>query len=48
MEKPYCQNKDCKNEAVMIYSGRFMCGECIVKIVEKINKMKQEIIDASL
>jgi len=41
-EKPDCQNPKCNNKANMLYSGVFMCGDCIMKL----EKMKQQqIID---
>lgn len=47
MERPICQNKDCKNEALMVWADMYICGDCYVKVIEMINKQKQELLNAS-
>jgi len=47
MERPSCQSKDCKGEALMCWANMFICGECYIRVMEKINKQKQELLNAS-
>jgi len=44
-ERPKCQNKDCKNKALMLVGDKMFCGQCIEKIKTKIQKMVTEIAD---
>lgn len=43
MERLKCSK--CEGEAIMIYANRQLCGECILKIMDILNKQKQDIID---
>ncbi len=43
-ERPKCQIKDCPNPAFVGWYGEFLCGDCIVKIMEKRKqKIKEEV-----
>jgi hypothetical protein len=35
-KRPNCQNPNCTNEAIVLYAGHWVCGECVVKF-NKIN-----------
>jgi len=34
--RPKCENPNCTNEAIVLYAGHWVCGECVVKF-NKIN-----------
>lgn len=35
MEKPKCAFKGCVRDGLLQYQGRFICGECLLKIYTK-------------
>ena len=42
--RPPCQAKDCKNEALIYAYGKFLCGNCIMKIQNKLNKRMLDLL----
>ena len=35
MDRPECGVKGCKESAMMAYGGKWICGGCMVKIMNK-------------
>jgi len=45
LNKPNCHNYDrCGNEAITLVNGLWLCGECLIKVNEKIKKLKEKIL----
>jgi len=40
MNRPKCAVKECKNGAMVAYGDKWICGECLMKIINK-QKEKQ-------
>ena len=47
MERPKCAVKTCNNGALILYGDKWICGECLMKIMskeaEKKNKMLEDL-----
>ena len=43
--RPECAVKNCKNEAFVAYGNRWICGECMVKILVKEAERKNKQIE---
>ena len=44
-ERPTCANKKCNNTALILVANRFICGNCLVKLNKKRDKMITEMMD---
>jgi len=45
LNKPKCHNFDrCGNEAFSLVSGMWVCGDCLLKLQEKLKKLKEKLI----
>ena len=43
--KPKCRNYDkCGNEALALVNGIWMCGPCVIKVNEKVKKIKEKLL----
>ncbi len=43
--RPKCHNFDrCGNLAITYMNGMWICGECVIKLQEKLNKLKEKIL----
>jgi len=43
--RPKCHNWErCGNEAIGLVSKMWLCGECIIKLQEKLDKLKEDLI----
>jgi hypothetical protein len=38
LNRPKCEIENCINEGFLYYKGKWICGECYQKILEKQNK----------
>jgi len=51
MNRPKCAVKGCENKAFVAYGNKWICGACMVKIInkqkEQQNKMIEELEDAN-
>lgn len=45
MQRPECAVKNCKNGAMIAYGNRWICGECIVKIMAKETERQTKLIE---
>jgi len=44
-KKPLCHNHaNCKQEAISLVNGMWLCGECIIKIQKKIKAAKEKLL----
>lgn len=50
MERINCQISNCKNKALVAYGSKWICGECMMRIInkqkEKQDKEMEELGDA--
>ena len=45
LNKPKCRNFDkCGNEAMTLVNNMWLCGECVIKLQNKISKLKERLI----
>ena len=44
MNKPNCQGKDCEDLAISLFLGKWLCGNCLTKYVEKEKRIRSELI----
>ena len=45
LNKPLCHNHDkCGNEAMTLVSGMWLCGPCLIKLQNKLSKLKEKIM----
>ena len=45
LNRPKCHNFDrCNNEALSLVSGMWVCGECLVKLQDKLRILKEKLI----
>ena len=45
LNKPKCVNYEkCKHEAMSLANGMWLCGTCIVKLQEKVKKIKEKLL----
>lgn len=40
-----CQVKNCNGTALIVYGSRMICGDCLIKILDKEKKKKDQLID---
>ena len=45
MDRPKCAVKGCKNGAIIAYGGKWICGGCIMKIMDKRTKKQAQDIE---
>jgi len=45
MERPKCSVKGCENNALTLYGTRWICGECMIKIINKQKEKQDKIIE---
>jgi hypothetical protein len=38
MNRPKCELEECNNEALTLVSGKWICGECYLKILKRMEK----------
>jgi len=45
MNKPKCRNYEkCGNEAMTLVNGMWLCGNCLIKLQEKVNRLKEKLL----
>ena len=45
LNKPRCHNYDrCGNEAITVINGMWVCGPCVVRVNDRIKKLKEQIL----
>jgi hypothetical protein len=45
LNKPKCHNYDnCGHEALALANNMWLCGDCIIKIQEKVRKIKEKLL----
>lgn len=45
MNKPLCHNYDrCGNEAITLMNGIWVCGQCVIRVNNKLKKLKEKIL----
>ena len=42
--RPVCAKPGCDNLAICFLNKMWLCGECVVKLQEKVDKLKQNLI----
>ena len=42
MKHPCCQIEGCNNNALILYGPRWICGDCMMKIVNKKAEQQEE------
>lgn len=42
--RPICAKNDCMNPAVCLLNKMWLCGNCVIKLQEKIDKFKQNLL----
>lgn len=42
MERPKCGIKGCENKAVIAYGDRWICGDCMMKLINKEKERKNK------
>jgi hypothetical protein len=43
--KPKCHNyENCRNEAIGLVGKMWLCGNCIVKLQNKLDKLKEDLV----
>ncbi len=47
MERPECAVKGCHNPALLMFHGKIICGECLMKIYKKQDEELWEDLNAS-
>ena len=45
MERPKCAVSSCNNGALVAYGNKFICGECMVKIINKQKEQQNKEIE---
>lgn len=43
--KPKCQVKNCENDALVAYGGKWICGEHMNKVIEKQKEMQMKQLE---
>jgi hypothetical protein len=43
-QKPKCHNPKCENDAITLVSKMWLCGPCVVKLQDKVDKIKEKIL----
>ena len=44
-EQMECQIKNCKNNALLAYAGRWICGDCFMQLYQKEMDKKNAMIE---
>ena len=45
LNKPKCHNHDrCGNEAMTLVNGMWLCGQCLIRVNERVKKLKEQIL----
>ncbi len=45
LNKPKCHNYDrCGNEAMTLVNGMWLCGQCLIRVNERVKKLKEQIL----
>lgn len=45
LNRPDCINYEkCQNSALCLINGMWVCGDCLVKLEEKVKKLKEQFI----
>jgi len=45
LNKPLCHNYDrCGNEAIARMNGMWVCPQCLIRVTEKVKKLKENIL----
>ena len=45
INKPKCVNyKRCKNEALSLVNGMWVCGECLIRLTKELKELKEDIL----
>jgi len=45
LNKPKCHNYDrCGNEAITLVNGMWLCGHCLIRVNERVKKLKEQIL----
>ena len=45
MERPKCAVKNCENGAFVAYGDKWICGNCMVKLIEKEKEEKNKNLE---
>ena len=45
MNPPECAVKGCKNVALILYGSKFICGECYIRIAERIKERQNKEVE---
>jgi len=45
MNRLKCTVKGCKNDALTLYGDSWICGECMMKIINKENERKNKMLE---
>ncbi len=45
MNRPECAVKKCKNGALVLYGGSWVCGYCIMRLIEKEQNEKRKQVE---
>lgn len=45
LNRPKCHNYDrCGNEAITLVNQMWLCGQCLVRVNERVKKLKEQIL----
>ena len=44
IERPKCQVEGCNNEALIVFAGKLVCGDCVVNFYNKEQELKLNIL----
>ena len=45
MDKPDCQVKGCVEKAFLLYGEKWICGKCMMKIINRQNEIKNREVE---
>ena len=45
MEMIECSVKSCKVNALILYGGTWVCGDCMIKLMKKEQEEKQKMVE---
>lgn len=45
MNRPKCAVKNCEREGFVAYGNKWICGTCMMKIMNKENERKNKLIE---
>ena len=43
--RPKCAVKNCNNPALVLYGSKWICGACMVKVMNKERDMKNKLLE---